>query len=86
MVYDVDIGKLDPQGRFQFKSTAGKKRVEIHCTKETKDKNDEGVAYRENFIPDHYNRETILEITVEPKGKNEFQFDLVAKKPVPPTP
>ena len=81
MQYDGDVGKLDAQGKYAFKSTAGKKRVEIRCTKDTKDKNDEGMAYRENFIPEHYNRESILEVTVEPDGKNVFDFPLQAKKP-----
>ncbi len=75
MKFDADVAKLEG-GKFSLKATEGRKRVEIRCTIEVDETNDEGIPYRENFIPPRYNRDSILEVVVEPHNNNQFTFDL----------
>jgi hypothetical protein len=75
-----DAGKIH-DGRFQFRAKAGKKRVEIHASR------DNGVVDpvmkttgREPYIPQEYNAKSILEVEVEDKGLNHFTFHLPRKQ------
>ena len=61
----------------------GSYRVHITAVREPKSNESTfaGIALRlpEQYIPSKYNDATILEVEVQPKGENFFEFDLEAK-------
>ena len=72
-------GKIE-DGQFRFRSTAGKKRVEIIAYREYEDpalaEGAEGPTTGEMYIPDKYNTKSELSPEVPPEGPNEFDFPL----------
>lgn len=68
-------------GRFEFRSSPGKKRVEVFA--------DRAVGAvdpvmhtqrREQYIPTRYNEDTELTVRVNSDGENRFTFDLIARE------
>ncbi|WP_417387028.1 hypothetical protein [Gimesia sp.] len=72
-------------GSFSTAMTAGKKKVEITATRESKTKMEPGpsggppVPALEQYIPKEYNTQTTLEAEVGADGENELKFDLKSK-------
>jgi len=67
-------------GEFKFRVTAGKKVVRIYSERET-GKADPVMhgSWREQFLPDRYNAQSILTEEVTPGGPNRFVFALTEK-------
>lgn len=72
-------------GNFSTSMTAGKKKVEINASRESKDKMAPGpsggppVPVLEQYIPVQYNKQTTLEADISADGSNELTFDLKSK-------
>lgn len=68
-------------GKYQLKTTAGKKRVEISASKirpgGARGAGGEPVA--EEYLPARYNTQSELAAEVQSKGKNTFDFELTSK-------
>ena len=68
-------------GRFQFRSLAGGKRVEIYADRDVGEPDPVmNIVRREQYIPVRFNEKSELSANVDPKGKNEFSFELVAEE------
>lgn len=65
-------------GRFQFRATAGAKKVQVNATRDT-GRVSEGAPVRESIVPERYNTKTELTADVKPKVPNEFKFELTSK-------
>jgi hypothetical protein len=70
-----DSGKIK-DGKFSFGVKPGKKRIEIHATKEGKLDPDMGRPDQIPYIPEKYNLKSTLEKEISATGKNEFEFKL----------
>lgn len=71
-----DAGPIGPEGRFDFRASAGEKKVEIMITRpEGKVVKAMGMAPQVQYIPERYNEKTELK-TVISKSANQLQFDL----------
>ncbi|QDU07611.1 hypothetical protein [Gimesia aquarii] len=66
-------------GKFQFDSQLGKKKVLISATRETGEKDQYDEPITESYIPKQYNSETTLTAEVKPDGENKFEFALKSK-------
>ncbi|QDT96355.1 hypothetical protein [Gimesia aquarii] len=66
-------------GKFQFDSQLGKKKVLISATRETGEKDQYDEPVTESYIPKQYNSETTLIAEVKPDGENKFEFALKSK-------
>jgi len=76
-------GKIQ-DGRFEFQSTEGKKRVEIRASRMEKLPEGQTGAMGEteapvDYIPQRYNLDSELTAEVTPDGEGEFDFPLVSK-------
>lgn len=78
--------KIDPgrvvDGVFEFRATAGAKRVEIWADREVAGQEHVkvmGLRAREQYMPAKFNGRTELTCTVAPDGPNTFRFDLTEK-------
>ncbi len=70
-------GKVS-DGQFSFRSTPGKKRVEISANREKPGQTNKvmGMREREQYLPPKYNANSILTAEVKTDGANLFTFDL----------
>ncbi len=72
-------GKIT-DGRYQLRSTAGNKRVEITAVPEIRSTSNsasgEPEFVRPTTIPAKYNKQSTLSAEVKPNGSNTFGFDL----------
>lgn len=66
-------------GKFQFDSQLGKKKVLISATRDTGEKDQYDEPVTESYIPKQYNSETTLTAEVKPDGENNFEFALKSK-------
>ena len=66
-------------GKFEFRATAGKKRVEILANREKPGQTNVvmGMREKEQYIPAKYNSATTLSVEVKSDGTNHFEFPLV---------
>lgn len=66
-------------GKFQFDSQLGPKKVLISASRDTgkKDQYDEPIS--ESYIPKNYNSQTTLTAEVKPDGENKYDFVLKSK-------
>jgi len=82
----IDGGKI-ADGKFALDVTAGKKRVEIRATRETKEMVPSGAMpgqmepKREDYIPAKYNTASTLTAEVKAGLKNIFEFKLTTGSP-----
>lgn len=64
-------------GKYSLYATEGPKRVSIQASRFVGPDNPiMGLRAKEQYIPDRYNLETVLEETVTPAGENRFVFEL----------
>jgi hypothetical protein len=70
-----DAGKI-VDGKYGLRVKAGRKKVEIHASREGKFDPVEKARAREAFIPKWYNANSILKAEVKPDGENRFDFPL----------
>jgi hypothetical protein len=71
-----DAGKII-QGKFELTATAGKKRVEIHASRESGPIDPVmGAVPRVPYIPARYNSASVLTAEVTKQGPRHLQFDL----------
>jgi hypothetical protein len=75
-----DSGKI-VQGKYQFSTRAGSKRVEILATRDIPGKIDPVMKapVREQYIPAIYNVNSTLTATVTPEGPNHWDYELRGK-------
>ena len=71
-------GKIK-NGAFEFRSTPGKRRVEIQANREKPGQENVvmGMRDKEQYIPAQYNSKSTLSIEVKSDGQNKFNFELV---------
>lgn len=77
--FGPDAGKI-VNGAFRFAAKAGVKRVEIRAARDVPGKRTPMGPVREDYIPAGYNSQSQLTATVDPVGKNHFEFPLLSKK------
>lgn len=76
-----DAVKLEADSTFQFRSTAGEKRIEIFIDRPIgKPDPVMKIQPHEQYIPVRYNEQTELSATVEQGGENRFEFNLTKAK------
>lgn len=64
-------------GKFEFRSPIGHKKVMIFASKKTGRKGEEfGNDLMESYIPEKYNTKSSLTATVMERGENQFVFEL----------
>ena len=74
-----DAGKIE-NGRYETEVQQGKKKVRISAEREVGPYNPVmGSPERQSYIPSEYDAETVLEVTVDPDGENQFDFHLPLK-------
>lgn len=66
-------------GKFEFQSQFGPKRVLISASRETGKKGEYGESISESYIPKKYNNKSELKADVTKTGKNSFHFELKSK-------
>ena len=77
-----EVGRIQ-NGQFQLKAREGKKRVEISAARilpGSKVRGAGGEPVPEEYIPERYNSQSILEAEVKPQAENSFDFKLEGKK------
>ena len=80
MKRDADTGKII-DGKFQFKSTAGMRRVEIRVARDTGKKGDTGAPLYEEVVAPEFNTESTLEVEVSATGKNSYELAVNSRSP-----
>jgi hypothetical protein len=76
----ADAGKIKA-GQFEFRTKAGKKRVEIRASRVVPGKQTPmGGPVRAEFLPPRYNTQTTLMAEVLAKDENRFEFPLASDK------
>jgi hypothetical protein len=82
IVFEPADGKGGPNGggiqngAFEFKASAGKKKVRINAVRETDKKDEYGATITEPYIPEKYNANTTLEFEVQPNDENTKEWKL----------
>ena len=72
-------GKIK-NGEYSLKANPGKNKISIRASKIIPGKKSMmGEPVREEYIPSHYNNDTILQKEVEANNGNRFDFSLTAK-------
>ena len=66
-------------GKFEFESELGNKRVLINAVRVTEEKDQYGEPVTESYIPAKYNEESTLTAEVKADGENTFTFELEAE-------
>lgn len=73
------VGGKVVDGRYAIRIAPGSKRVAIYASKPVGPPDADGSVEMRSYIPTKYNRNTTLQIDVQPKGTNEFDFHLKSK-------
>ena len=69
-------------GRYEGLAQAGERRVEIYSTRQIKVTDGGMESYVEiNDVPNAYNVDSELKVTVQPVDRNSFDFELVKEQP-----
>ena len=72
------------EGRYALEATAGAKRVQIQASRFVGPENKiMGLRAKQQYVPERYNVETTLMVTVSPDSDNQFDFPLTSDEVSP---